>query len=130
MAGGASILKKRKQRKQKKTILNFYVSCATIAEDRVIELREFLDFLKANIKVNGKKGNLGKQVSVTEDTGPNGTSRVKITAEAPFSKRYIKYLTRKYLKKIEIKDYVHISASNTSRVTYDLKYYKVPDAEE
>ena len=57
-------------------------------------------------------------------------NKVRISAEAPFSKRYLKYLTRKYLKKIEIKDYVHIIASNSNRSAYELRYYKVPDAEE
>ena len=55
-----NILKKRKTKKAKKVILNFIIDGGSIVEDRVIELREFIDFLKSNIKVNGKKGNLGK----------------------------------------------------------------------
>jgi hypothetical protein len=36
-------------------------------EDGVFELSEFSDFLKNNIKVNGKKGNLGTSVVITDD---------------------------------------------------------------
>ncbi len=81
--------------------------------------------MKTNIKVNGKKGNLGTHVSVQEED----SHKVKVTAEAPFSKRYLKYLTKKYLRRIEIRDYVRVIASNADRAAYELRYFKVPGEE-
>ena len=122
----SNILKRRRQKKGKKVILNFTIEGGIPLEDKVFENEEFVDFLKSNIKVNGKKGQLGTQVQVVDEG-----QRVRVTAEAPFSKRYLKYLTKKYLKRIEIKDYVHVIASNQreKRNAYELRYYKVPDEE-
>ena len=44
-------------------------------------------------KVEGKTGNLGEKVTVSRDK-----AKINVTAEAPFSKRYLKYLSKKYLK--------------------------------
>ena len=49
----------------------------------------------------------------------------------PFSKRYLKYLSKKYLKKQQLRDFLHVVA--TGKNTYELKYFKVSggaDAEE
>jgi len=75
--------------------------------------------------VNGKAGNLGDSVSITRDR-----TKLTVTAELPFSKRYLKYLTKKYLKKQQLRDYLHVVATNKN--TYELKYFSVnePDAEE
>merc|ERR1712188_282380 len=48
---------------------------------------------------------------------------VTITDEPPFSKRYLKYLTKKYLKKNNIRDYLHVVASN--KTSYKLKYFNI-----
>jgi len=56
-------------------------------------------------------------------------SKVHVEAVAPFSKRYLKYLTKKYLRKIEIRDFIHVIASNSNRLVYELSYYKVPGEE-
>ena len=51
-------------------------------------------FLLDRIKVGGKVGNLGDLVSVSRDK-----AKVMVTSETAFSKRYLKYLSKKYLKK-------------------------------
>jgi len=48
---------------------------------------------------------------------------IVVTAEAPFSKRYLKYLTKKYLKKNHIRDYLHVVAKDKS--TYQIKYFNI-----
>lgn len=52
-------------------------------------------------------------------------TKLIITAEAPFSKRYLKYLTKKYLKKQQLRDYLHVIASN--KTTYELRYFNIHD---
>ena len=55
-------------------------------------------------------------------------SKVFVEAEAPFSKRYLKYLSKKYLKKQQLRDYLHLIASN--KTTYELRYFNVHDNED
>ena len=50
-------------------------------------------------------------------------ARITVTAKAPFSKRYLKYLTKKYLKKQQLRDYLHVIASNKN--TYELRYFSI-----
>ena len=78
-----------------------------------------------SIQVNGKAGNLGDTVSISRDK-----TKLTVTAELPFSKRYLKYLTKKYLKKQQLRDYLHVVAAN--KTTYELKYFSVnePEGEE
>jgi hypothetical protein len=54
-------------------------------------------YLKERIKVDGKAGNLGDKVQVSRDK-----SKIVVTAETAFSKRYLKYLAKKYLKKNQV----------------------------
>lgn len=75
-------------------------------------------FLHDRIKVNGKAGALGEAVTITRDK-----TKIHVNAQAPFSKRYLKYLTKKYLKKQQLRDWLHVIAANKS--TYELKYYNI-----
>jgi large subunit ribosomal protein L22e len=82
----------------------------------------FEKFLHDRIKVDGKAGVLGDAVVISRDK-----NRLNIVAEAPFSKRYLKYLTKKYLKKQQLRDYLHVIASN--KTTYELRYFNIHDTE-
>merc|ERR1711907_716251 len=109
---------RKKEAKTKREHLKFELDCKEPAEDSVIITDDFGDFLKKRIKVNGKKGNLGDAVTVSVNS-----DKITITAEPPFSKRYLKYLTKKYLKKNNIRDYLHVIASN--KTSYKLKYFNI-----
>jgi len=108
--------------KQKVETFKFKIDCEEPLNDNVITLDDFEDFLKKRIKVNGKKGNLGTKIAVTSDK-----SSVVVTAEPPFSKRYLKYLTKKYLKKNHIRDYLHVVAKDKS--TYQIRYFNIQGEE-
>jgi large subunit ribosomal protein L22e len=83
--------------------LNFSIDCSAPVEDQVFGIANIDKFLQERIKVEGKKGNLGSAVTLTRDS-----SRVYVKSEIPFSKRYLKYLTKKYLKKLQLRDYLHV----------------------
>ena len=102
----------------KKTVAKFGIDCRQPLEDNVLDLGAFEKFLHDSIKVNNKAGNLGTKVSLSRDK-----SKITVTAELPFSKRYLKYLTKKYLKKQQLRDYLRVVASGKSN--YELKYYKI-----
>ena len=57
----------------------------------------------------------------------DGNAKLNITARAPFSKRYLKYLTKKFLKKNQIRDWLRVVA--TSKNTYELRYFDIREEE-
>ena len=75
-------------------------------------------FLQDRIKVDGKTGQLGDKVKLTREG-----DKLKVEAKLPFSKRYLKYLAKKYLKKQQLRDFMHIIASDKN--TYKLKYFNM-----
>jgi len=83
----------------------------------------FEKFLHDRIKVGGKAGVLGDSVTISRDK-----TKLQVNAEAPFSKRYLKYLTKKYLKKQQLRDWLHVIA--TSKTTYELKYFNIHEQDE
>ena len=77
----------------------------------------------AKIKVNGKAGNLGKAVSVRKDK-----NKIIVRSTAGFSKHYLKYLTKKFLKKNNIRDWIRVVAA--TKTTYQLRYFAIQNNEE
>ncbi|CAM9529035.1 unnamed protein product [Discosporangium mesarthrocarpum] len=112
----------KSKKTSKKQVLKFVIDCHIPVEDRVLDPASFEKFLHDRIKVNGKAGNLGDAVSIGREK-----SSLTVTAQAPFSKRYLKYLTKKYLKKQQLRDYMHVIASN--KTTYELRYFAINSAE-
>ncbi|KDO27700.1 hypothetical protein SPRG_07329 [Saprolegnia parasitica CBS 223.65] len=102
----------------KKNLLKFTIDCSTPVEDQVLDVASFEKFLHDRIKVNGKTGVLGDVVTISREK-----TKLHIAAVAPFSKRYLKYLTKKYLKKQQLRDYLHVIASDKS--TYELRYFNI-----
>ena len=94
-------------------------------EDKIMEIASFETFLAERIKVGGKAGALGDVVNVSHDK-----TKVTVTSEAPMSKRYLKYLTKKYLKKHNVRDWLRVIASNKDRNVYELRYFNIADQEE
>ncbi|KAI8112238.1 hypothetical protein M9434_003562 [Picochlorum sp. BPE23] len=90
-----------------------------------MEIAAFEKFLTDKIKVEGKTGVLGDNVKVTRDK-----TRVTVTSEVPMSKRYLKYLTKKFLKKHNVRDWLRVIASNKDRSVYELRYFNIADQAE
>lgn len=80
------------------------------------------EFLSKRIKVNGKVGVLGEDVAVSTDG-----SKVVVKTEIAFSKRYLKYLTKKFLKKQQLRDWLRVIAYNKG--TYELRYFNINEEE-
>ena len=118
---GKQILKKG-GKQQKKISLKFSINCKLPIEDNVIVLNDFESFLKTRVKVDGKAGNLGSSVSVSKDS-----SSIILQSSIPFSKRYLKYLTKKYLKKQDLKEYLRVVATNKNQ--YELRYFNIQSDE-
>ena len=117
-----SILPSHRVNKAKTVSLKFVIDCSQPVEDKVILTSDFEDFLRKKIKVNNKTGNLGENITVSAEG-----SRVVISSSLPFAKRYLKYLTKKYLKKNQLRDYLHVVASDKN--TYQMKYFRIQHEE-
>ncbi|XP_037587711.1 60S ribosomal protein L22-like [Cebus imitator] len=110
--------------KKKKQVLKFTLDCTHPVEDGIMDAANFEQFLQERIKVNGKAGNLGGGVVTIE----RSKSKITVTSEVPFSKRYLKYLTKKYLKKNNLRDWLCVVAN--SKESYELHYFQINQDEE
>merc|ERR1712071_170132 len=97
---------KGKGLKKKKINLKFSIDCTHPVEDGIMNPADFEAFLRQRIEVNNKVGNLGGNVHV--DLVKN---KITVTTEIQFSKRYLKYLTKKYLKKNNLRDWLRVVAN-------------------
>ena len=116
---GKSGAKKSVGGKKKKQVLKFHIECKNPAEDGILKTQNFEVFLAERIKVNGKTKQLeanGVTIEVTK-------TKITLTSENAFSKRYLKYLTKKYLKRNGLRDWLRVVAS--SKDTYELRYFQI-----
>jgi len=112
----------QKAGKSKKPTHKYVIKCTDPIEDNVLVLNDFESYLVQRIKVDGKTGNLGQAVTVAKDK-----DALIIETKIAFSKRYLKYLTKKYLKQQELREYLRVVA--TSKNTYELRFFNVNNDE-
>ncbi|CDZ96702.1 ribosomal protein l22e [Phaffia rhodozyma] len=105
---------------------SFTIDCTKPAEDRIFDVAGFEKYLHDNIKIDGKPGQLGSVVGIerVEDT------KIVITSTTALSKRYLKFLTKRYLKKSTLRDFVRVVASGKD--SYQLRFFNIQgeDGEE
>ena len=105
--------------------LKFTIDCSRPVADEIFDIAAFDTFLHDRFKVDGKSGNLGTSVEIRREK-----DRIIVSA-APgvaFSKRYLKYLTKKYLKKNQLRDWLHVIASD--KFSYQLRYFNIDQEEQ
>nr|ACJ74463.1 cytosolic large ribosomal subunit L22 [Ochlerotatus taeniorhynchus] len=111
-------LRGKNAQKKKKEHLRFGVDCTNIAEDNIMDVADFEKYLKERFKVNGKTGNLGNSVSFERQK-----MKVYVNADVHYSKRYLKYLTKKYLKKNSLRDWIRVVSNDKD--LYELRYFRI-----
>ena len=109
---------KKKAKKPKIRTFKYVIDCQITVEDNIISLDSFVKYLTENVKNEGKKNNLGDRIAINKE-GYNAV----VTVKGKFPKRYLKYLSKKYLKKQGIRDYIRVLASG--KTSYQLRYFKV-----
>ncbi|KAK8745975.1 hypothetical protein OTU49_017207 [Cherax quadricarinatus] len=114
-----------KGRRAKKLQLKFHIDCRQPVEDGIMNAADFETFLQQRIKVNGKVNNFSNQVSLERNK-----HKITLNADISFSKRYLKYLTKKYLKKNNLRDWLRVVAPPTAKDTYELRYFQINNEEE
>lgn len=104
---------KRKERSYRRYTVDFN----SPVTGNLLSLESAQKYLESNIKVNGVKKNLGEAVRVgTSDKKDKqkNTVEIRVDNKMKFSKRYIKYLVKKFLKKENISLYLRTVASGPS----------------
>ncbi|XP_018333802.1 60S ribosomal protein L22-like [Agrilus planipennis] len=112
------------KKSKKKESKRFVIDCTHPGEDNIMDVANFEKYLLDRIKVNGKTGNLGNNVSLVREKN----TKIVVTSDIPFSKRYLKYLTKKYLKKNSLRDWVRVVASG--KENYELRYFQINNQED
>ncbi|TGO29132.1 hypothetical protein BPAE_0018g00180 [Botrytis paeoniae] len=102
----------------------FTINCTQPAEDKIFDTAAFEKFLQDNLKVDGLKSNLGDKVTIVKEG-----ELIKIETSVN-SGHYLKYLTKKFLKKNQLRDWLRVVS--TSKGVYSLRFFNVvgDDAEE
>merc|ERR1712179_481517 len=85
--------------KKKKLVIRYCLDCTHPVEDGIMDVASFEKFLNERIKADNKTNNMGNSISLERNK-----SKIILNADIPFSKRYLKYLTKKYLKKNNLRD--------------------------
>tara|TARA_B100000446_G_C10241655_1_gene229755 strand:- start:21 stop:416 length:396 start_codon:yes stop_codon:yes gene_type:complete len=104
----------------------FKVDCSTPAQDDIMDadlMNAYQQYLAENIKLHGRKGKLGDKVKITQENNV-----VTVATTMAYRKRYVKFLTKKFLKKKNLRDWLRILA--TGKGEYTLKYFNIQDGEE
>mmetsp|Transcript_127858 Transcript_127858/g.370022 ORF Transcript_127858/g.370022 Transcript_127858/m.370022 type:complete len:119 (-) Transcript_127858:71-427(-) len=112
--------------KGKKNVTKFVIDCTQPVDDKVLDMGLFENYLQERIKIGGKTGALAaNDVVISKD-------RTKLTVTSPaslgFSKRQLKYLSKRFLKKHKLRDYLRIVAS--SKNSYEMKFFAISGGDD
>ncbi|KAF2838030.1 ribosomal protein L22e, partial [Patellaria atrata CBS 101060] len=77
-----------KKGKAPKVTKKFIINASQPANDKIFDVAAFEKFLHDKIKVDGRTGNLGDTVTISQI----GDGKIEVVAHQEFSGRYLKYL--------------------------------------
>ncbi|XP_017111545.1 60S ribosomal protein L22 [Drosophila elegans] len=104
---------------KKKVWQRFVIDCACVAEDLLLDVSDLEKYLKTHIKVKNKVNQLGDLVYFER---PKNDSLI-VHSAVHFSKRYFKYLAKRYLKKHSLRDWVRVVS--TGKDTFAMRYFQM-----
>merc|ERR1712037_1083018 len=116
--GGQKLKGKGGVKVSKKSQLRFAIDCSHPVEDGIMNCGDFETYLKERIKVAGKTQNFGKDVALAKEK-----NKIVLTSSVPFSKRYLKYLTKNNLR-----DWLRVVAS--AKDAYELRYFQINNEDD
>ena len=103
----------------------FKIDASVPVRDEVFDpdmLNAFEQFFLTNTKLHGKKGKLSDKVKINMDKDKNVLS---VSTTMRFRKKYFKYLTKKFLKKKNLRDFFRVIATNKGE--YQLRYFNIQE---
>ena len=102
----------------------FTIDASQPSSDKIFDVSQFEKFLHDRIKVDGRTGNLGETITISQ----KADGKIEVIAHQEFSGRYLKYLTKKYLKKQQLRDWLRVVSK--SQGNYELRFYNVVGDQE
>merc|ERR1712212_1105193 len=105
----------------KKNKIKFQIDCRQPVEDGIMNIADFETFLQQKIKIGGKKNNSNNSQFTLE----RNKHKITMHAEVLFSKKYLKYLTKKYLQKNSLRDWLRVVTPPLAKDTYELRYFQI-----
>ncbi|CAG8586877.1 ribosomal protein L22e [Gigaspora rosea] len=119
--GGSVKASKKAVNKQK-----YIIDASAPSQDKIFDSAAFEKFLHDRVKINGRTGQLGDIVAISRSED----HKITITTNSHvFSKRYMKYLTKKFMKQHRIRDWLRVVATDSN--TYQIRYFNISnDAED
>ncbi|GMM34803.1 ribosomal 60S subunit protein L22A [Saccharomycopsis crataegensis] len=110
--------------KKSKQVKKFVVDVSAPTENQVFDPSAYAKYLIEHIKVEDRLGNLGNNITIEEDE----EKVIILASNGTFSGKYLKYLTKRYLKKNQIRDWIRfVSVKQNS---YKLQFYSINADEE
>merc|ERR1712126_694128 len=107
------------------------IDCRQPVEDGILNIADFETFLQSKIRVNVTK-NAPKKTKVKAATISVERSKTKVTvvSDVQFSKKYLKYLTKKYLQKNSLRDWLRVVTPPLAKDSYELRYFQINNDDE
>jgi len=106
----------------------FKIDCSIPVRDEVFDkelVGAFEQHFLSNTKLHGKKGKLADKVKVVMDKDKHVLT---VATTMKYRKKYFKYLTKKFLKKKNLRDFFRVIATNKGE--YQLRYFNIAEGEE
>ncbi|MCQ2820924.1 MAG: 60S ribosomal protein L22 [archaeon] len=109
-------VKKEAKAKKEKTFKTYNVDFSSPVENKLLSLEACKKYLETNIKVNGiklkQKASDSVKVSQSQkDNRSKNSISVTVDTNLKFSKRYIRYLVKKFLKREGVVRYLVVQSS-------------------
>lgn len=109
--------------KSPKVTKKFIINASQPASDKIFDVSAFEKFLHDKIKVENRVGNLGDTIQISQQ----GDGKIEVISHIEFSGRYLKYLTKKFLKKQQLRDWLRVVS--TGKGVYELRFFNVVNDE-
>lgn len=99
------------------------INCSALTDDNLLSISEFYDYLKERIKVEGRRNNLTNNVNINVES-----DCVVLDCSIQFKKPYLKFLTKKFLHRKDLRDWVKLEGDGSDG--YKMAFYDAAKNEE
>jgi large subunit ribosomal protein L22e len=122
-------MEKKEEKKENKILpkekvyKKFYVDFSEPLDNKLLSIESAMKYLNSNMKIDGLKGNLKDFIKISVDDKRNKKCLlIQVVNQMQFSKKYIKYLVKKFLKREGIVKYLTVLSNSPN--LYEVKVLK------
>ena len=122
-------MEKKEEKKENKILpkekvyKKFYVDFSEPLDNKLLSIESAMKYINSNMKIDGLKGNLKNFVKINVDEKRNKKCLlIQVDNQMQFSKKYIKYLVKKFLKREGIVKYLTVLSNSPN--SYEVKVLK------